>query len=221
MNKTLFALTFVAAAVSACDPFLEDCLPITDAPDRYKGFFYLHGVTSYIQALYMPGLMSAYITSFNLFPDSFWLGASYGIAGVNFALYLPVAAVFTVLAVKPTERMARMFDRWLIAANIYGWVLTSMNLIWFLVLVIMTFVLTFTGEAPSIWVPLSGAIIELILQILYSIGYGKARKLMNCWGWEYPEGYECSWEKRTKDLGKTNDFEDDDDDGALITITFG
>ena len=65
---------------------------------------------------------------------------------------------------------------------------------WYLVLIIIAIVNTFSsGSEPNWIVPVAALSIEGILQILYSIGYGASRKLMYCWYAEYPSYGYCTW----------------------------
>jgi hypothetical protein len=220
MNKYV-AIALLASIVYAkkCDPFVEDCQPKDAWPVNFKAAYWMHGITSYMQSIYMGIVLGVYANSLGLL-GSIYTTVSYTIAAINFLLYMPVAVVWTLTVVWESDRIARMYDRWLIASNIYGWLLTATNTTWYMVLVLMIlifFVFDSNVVKPDIWLPIAGLSVEWILQVMYSIGYAKSRKLMNCWGWEFPEGRECTWEKRTKDL----DDLDSDGDGALITITIG
>merc|ERR1719361_106394 len=187
MNKTIVALGFLAAAATACDPWVDqDCTPVDDLPRAYIGAYWMHGIVSYIQSVYQMAIFGAYSSSLTLFGTAM-LSASYAIAGANFIGYFPVAVIWTLTAAWDDRSMYQTYYGWLVASNIYGWILTSTNLTWYVVLVLYIFLFgTWTGgQTPDFILPVVGASIEGILQILYSIGYGKSKALMNCWGYDY------------------------------------
>jgi hypothetical protein len=134
MNKT-FALAILLGAAVACDPFVSDCTPKHDLPQKYGGAYWMHGIVSYIQSVYMAVIFGVYSSSLNLFGMSL-LGASYAIAAANFIGYFPVAVIFTLTAAWDQTAMYKTYYRLLIASNIYGWILTCANLTWYVILVI-------------------------------------------------------------------------------------
>jgi hypothetical protein len=207
MNKTL-ALTLLLGAAIACDPWIQDCTPKEDMPRRFIGAYWMHGIVSYIQAVYQFATFSAYTSSLTLFGDTMLI-ASYAIAGANFLGYFPVALIWTLSVVWDDASMYKRYFGWLKASNIYGWLLTATNVTWYVVLVLYIFIFGnyANGATPDFILPIAALSIEGILQILYSIGYGKSRKLMHCWYYEYPmKGY-CDWT-----------FEEPEDDNSSTTI---
>ena len=208
MNKTL-AIALLLGAAIACDPWVDDCTPQEDLPRRFIGAYWMHGIVSYIQSIYQFIVFSAYVSSLTLFSGDTFLVASYGIAAANFLGYFPVALIWTLSVVWDDVSMYKRYFGWLKASNIYGWLLTVTNLTWYGVLILYIFVFgAFSGAKPSFILPIAASSIELILQILYSIGYGKSRKLMYCWYYEMQTKGYCDWV-----------FEEDSNGSALFDVT--
>jgi hypothetical protein len=120
--------------------------------------------------------------------------ASWVIGALNFIGYMPVGLVWVFTVIGDNIPAYKRYYRWLIASNIYGWLLTVLNITWYLVLVlvILIFHVFDAGTTkPNIYLPLVGMTVELILQILYSVGFGKSKRLMRCWGFDYPDYGVC------------------------------
>ena len=45
---------------------------------------------------------------------------------------------------------------------------------------------------PSFIVPTVGFTLDFIFQIMYAVTYGYNRRLMRCWGWDFPELGGCA-----------------------------
>ena len=139
-------------------------------------------VTSFIMAVYPFPLIGAYAPALGTLGVAL-TSVSWALAGLIFAGFLPIGILGIFTSVGDLEGNKR-WRGWLIAGNIYGWILTASMEVWYVVLIL--FVLIFhvfgAGEvAPNVWVPIIGIALELILQIMYSVGYGKSKKLMECW----------------------------------------
>ena len=223
MNKTL-ALAILLGVAVACDPWLEDCTPASDKPQRYKAAYWMHGITSWIQSIYMAVVLGAFYNSLALL-GTLYTNISWALAGLSFAGYFPVALIWTLTVVWDDVGMYKRYNRWLQASNIYGWILTVSNIGWYLVLVLMIAIFhTFDAGVtkPDIYLPVAGLSIEAILQIMYSIGYVKSRKLMLCWGYDFydprfadlPPEERCPWEEYDVD----NEFDDSDEPLFEVTI---
>ena len=182
----------------------------------------MHGITSWIQSIYMTIMLAPFMSSLNTL-GSLYVYVSWGLAGLSFLGYFPVALIWTLTVVGDDVGMYKRYNRWLQASNIYGWVLTMSNIGWYLVLVLMIAIFhTFAdpNNKPDIYLPVAGLSIEAILQIMYSIGYVKSRKLMLCWGYDFydprfaslPPEERCPWEEYDVD----NEF---DDDEPLFEVT--
>merc|ERR1719232_1401052 len=97
MNKTV-ALLLLVGAVAACDPWLDDnCLERDNLPRRAMGAYWLHGIMSYIQAVYMFGIMGAYISGLSIL-GPLMEGFAFAAAGLNFIVYIPNAIIWTLTA---------------------------------------------------------------------------------------------------------------------------
>ena len=195
MNKSV-ALLLLVGAVAACDPWKDDnCIERDNLPRRAMGAYWLHGVMSYIQAVYMFAIMGAYIDGLTVF-GPLLEGFAFAAAGLNFIVYIPNAIIWTLTAVDTDISMFRHYYRALKATNVIGWFMWLINMAVFLVLVLATLldgiVTIAAGETmPSFILPTVGFTLDAIFQIIYATTYGYNRTLMKCWGYDYPELYDC------------------------------
>ena len=195
MNKSV-ALLLLVGAVAACDPWKDDnCIERDNLPRRAMGAYWLHGVMSYIQAVYMFAIMGAYIDGLTVF-GPLLEGFAFAAAGLNFIVYIPNAIIWTLTAVDTDVSMFRHYYRALKATNVIGWFMWLINMAVFLVLVLATLldgiVTIAAGETmPSFILPTVGFTLDAIFQIIYATTYGYNRTLMKCWGYDYPELYDC------------------------------
>ena len=204
MNKSLAVLLLVGA-VAACDPWIDDdCLVRDELPRRAMGAYWLHGVMSYVQALYMFAIMGAYISGLTVL-GPLMEGLAFAAAGINFITYIPNAIIWTLTAADTNVSMFRHYYRALKATNVIGWFIWLFNIAIFLVLVLATLldgiVSIAAGESmPSFILPLVGLILDLAFQIIYATTYGYSRTLMKCWGYDFPELGGCSGFRAVSDL---------------------
>ena len=195
MNKSL-ALLLLVGAVAACDPWKDDnCLERDNLPRRAMGAYWLHGVMSYIQAVYMFAIMGAYINGLTVL-GPLLEGFAFAAAGLNFIVYIPNAIIWTLTAVDTDISLFRHYYRALKATNVIGWFMWLINMAVFLVLVLATLldgiVTIAAGETmPSFILPTVGFTLDFIFQIIYATTYGYNRTLMKCWGYTFPELDEC------------------------------
>ena len=195
MNKSV-ALLLLVGAVAACDPWTNDnCLERDNLPKRAMGAYWLHGVMSYIQAVYMFAIMGAYINGLTVL-GPLLEGFAFAAAGLNFIVYIPNAIIWTLTAVDTDISLFRHYYRALKATNIIGWFMWLINMAVFLVLVLATLldgiVTIAAGESmPSFILPLVGLILDLAFQIIYATTYGYSRTLMKCWGYDFPNLDDC------------------------------
>ena len=197
MNKTL-AIALLVATAAACDPWLDedDCTPTEDLPKRAMGAYWLHGVMSYIQAVYMFAIMGAYIDGLSVL-GSLLEGFAFAVAGINFIVYVPNAIIWTMTAADGNTRNFRSYYRSLKAVNIIGWFMWLINIGVLLTLVLFTLIDGLASVAsgqslPSFTLPLVGLLLDFVFQIIYSVTYGYSRTLMKCWGFDYPELGGCA-----------------------------
>ena len=72
MRKTLALAAFVAIAFAQenCDPFIDDNCSLKDQlPKRAMGAYWLHGVLSWVQAVWLFALWSPYIHQLRVMGD--------------------------------------------------------------------------------------------------------------------------------------------------------
>ena len=198
MNKTLaLALLLSIAVADRCDPWIDDCTPQADMPQR-RGYivkWWLHGILNWFMAVSPLATMAVYAASFADI-GVFAVAVTWGLGGLNLAAYLPVAILWIFSVLGGDKYVYRRYRGWLVASNIYGWFLSIFNIGWYVVLMLYmlgVISVSWSGSTPSYLLPIVGAILELIFQTLYSVGYGGSVKLMKCWGWDYPQFGYCDF----------------------------
>ena len=199
MRKTLALAAFVAIAFAQenCDPFIDDNCSIKDElPKRAMGAYWLHGVMSWIQAVWLFALWSPWISQLRVMGDVAVIVA-YSQAILNFMTYIPSAIVWSMTASKTsTTKSYRHYYRTLRAINVLGWIVYVLNIGIYILLVAFTLVdgliSISAGESmPSFIVPTVGLVVDFIWQIIYATTYGYSKTLMKCWGYTFPELGDC------------------------------
>ena len=159
------------------------------------GAYWLHGVMSYIQAIWMFIIMGAWISDLTIL-GTVAEAIGFTVAGLNFIAYIPAAIVWTLTAADNNTLMFRHYYRALKATNVLGWLMWFFNLVVWIVMLLFILldglVQIASGDTmPSITTPLIGLILDLAFQIMYATTYGYSRTLMKCWGYDYPELGDC------------------------------
>ena len=197
MNKTLaIALLVSTVAAAGCDPWVDDdCTPKDELPRRAMGAYWLHGVMSYIQAIWMFIIMGAWISDLTIL-GTIAEAIGFTAAGLNFIAYIPAAIVWTLTAADNNTLMYKHYYRALKATNVLGWLMWFINLVVWIVMLLFILldglIQVASGETmPSILTPLIGLILDLAFQIIYATTYGYSRTLMKCWGYTFPELGDC------------------------------
>lgn len=200
MSKTIYAMAFLVMAAYACDPWIEDCTKKDDLPAQGEGWYYLHGIVAFCQAIYMPILLGIEWTNLNLY-GTIVLSVSWGVAGLNLIGYLPVGIVWAMTAAGSSTDMYQNYAGWLHASNIYGYIMAVLNIGWYVVLLLQSFFPIFSDFStlavllvPNYYAVIAGAATEVVLQTLFSISYPASRDLMQCWGTDFPENGVCTWD---------------------------
>ena len=70
-----------------------------------------------------------------------FVGLTYGIAALNFVVYVPVAILWVFTVIGGDRYVYKRYRGWLIASNIYGWLMSILNITWYIILIL--FVLIF------------------------------------------------------------------------------
>ena len=200
MRKTLALAAFVAIAFAQenCDPFIDDDCSLKDQlPKRAMGAYWLHGVMSWIQAVWLFALWSPYIHQLRVMGDVAVIIA-YSQAILNFVTYIPSAIVWSMTASKSAgTKSFRHYFRTLRAINVLGWIVYVLNIGFFLLLVAFTLVDGLITAADDnemhnyFIVPTVGFVVDFIWQIMYATTYGYSKTLMKCWGYDFPELGDC------------------------------
>ena len=196
MNKTL-AIALLVSAAAACDPFLEECNTKADLPTRAMGAYWLHGIMSFIKATYMFAIMGAYVDGLSVL-GALIEGVAFAVAGLNFITYLPNGIIWAMTTGKTQDTiMYRHYYRAVKATDIIGWFVWLINMATYLVLVAFVLVDGLASVAagtslPSFILPTVGFTLDQIFQITYAVTYGYNRRLMKCWGYDYPELGGCA-----------------------------
>jgi len=191
--KTSYAIALLLCAASAQSITFESDLfdtgsegtPITIDEyyaNKYTGYKWFMIVTAFMYAVYAMPLVGAYMSSLGTIGVVF-TAVSWGIGALQFAGYLPVGILGIFTDVDDVHANKR-WRGWLIASNIYGWILAASQEVWWVVVVLFVLIFHTFGAgvtAPTIWIPVVGISLELIMQVMFSIGYGKSKKLMECW----------------------------------------
>ena len=155
----------------------------------------------------MAPLLAVYHNSLAMF-GNVAMGTSYAIAGLSFIGYFPLAIVWSVSASSSDASWYLTYFKWVIASNIYSYILTLMNIAWFAVLLTGIFTPIFadlSSSSPDYIYLIIILGLEVILQILFSASYRPSKRLMWCWGYEFPEKGTC-------------EFDDEDLDGLLLMV---
>ena len=200
MRKTLALAAFVAIAFAQenCDPFIDDDCSLKDElPRRAMGAYWLHGVLSWIQAVWLFALWSPYIHQLRVMGDVSIIIA-YSQAILNFMTYIPSAIVWSMTASKGAgTKSFRHYYRTLRAINVVGWIVYVLNIGVYLLLVAFTLVDGLITAADGndmhnyFIVPTVGLVVDFIWQIMYATTYGYSKTLMKCWGYDFPELGDC------------------------------
>ena len=197
MNKTLaIALLVSTVAAVGCDPWVDDdCTPKDELPRRAMGAYWLHGIMSYVQAIWMFIIMGAWVSDLEIL-GTLAEAIGFTAAGLNFIAYIPAAIVWTLTAADNSTPIFKHYYRALKATNVLGWIMWFINLIVWVVMLLFILldglIQIASGESmPSILTPLIGLILDLAFQIIYATTYGYSRTLMKCWGYTFPELGDC------------------------------
>ena len=161
------------------------------------GAYWLHGVLSWIQAVWLFALWSPYIHQLRVMGDVAIIIA-YSQAILNFITYIPSAIVWSMTASKGAgTKSFRHYYRTLRAINVVGWIVYVLNIGVYLLLVAFTLVDGLITAADGndmhnyFIVPTVGLVVDFIWQIMYATTYGYSKTLMKCWGYDFPELGDC------------------------------
>ena len=152
----------------------------TDNWDAYL----THGFSSWLQCVYMFILMGIW-TQFlgSLHPKSWalWL-----VPSINFVAMIPVAALFIVSGPHASYvKVNRAFNGWMVASNIYSWILSTIDFLWF-------FLFWYWSEHHYIWPEgdekpaqapaFIGMSLAVLFQFLFTWSSKKSMRMVRCWG---------------------------------------
>ena len=174
-------------------------------PKRWMGSFGMFGPMVLVKAGSALAVM-AWFASQDQFRElgSVMIAATWGIGMIstlgNLAPFVVwIVTVNSYVIKRYDEYVFRRYKGWLIASNIYGWFLFGLNIAWYLMLFLFTspwtqgYFHTWAGDAPPWEYPLYGMAVEGGLMGLYQIVFHFSKKLMQCWGYDYPEYGYCAW----------------------------
>lgn len=207
MKQTIAIALFVGMASAACNPWTDNnCNPNENDsnteyyPNKYMAAWWMHGIMAFIQSIWMWVMFAMYKTQLGSIAV-YIEPISWVVSGLNTLAFLPVG-VFWILA-GPGSRDNRKYRGWLIASNIYGWLLRIGNWFWwaFLFMYLLIFSadeVTYVDEngdtvPTSATIPEIGFGLEIIWAILWTIGYHKSLAIVNCYISENPNSAECDF----------------------------
>ena len=196
----LIGATIAQENQSVCDPYIDSECLYKPPPENYMGWYYSHGALSWVQTFFMGGMLIAYQSALEQIGTQAE-AISYAIIGLNFIGYFIVAVKWSISA-NETGTVLGMLNKYkryyklLRISNFYTWFLSLINLGWFTALILQVLIYhTFpTGTTkPSIWIPVIGLSVEVVLRFVYSFSQYYSSKLMKCWAYDWPELGKCTF----------------------------
>ena len=146
MKKALTIVLLATIVAATCDPDDVDCIPQENMPRKYIGKWWMYGILSWMRAI-TPFIINFVYASIITELGVAVLAYTYTVGALNFIGFVP-AGIFWIFTVIGGDKYTyTRYRGWLIASNIYGWLLSVINITWYIVLILYVLIFhTWTGN---------------------------------------------------------------------------